>query len=154
MKTNHDAWHWSHFYSSDSERRCLIASAHVENALGCPVIMHPGRSHTAPFEMVRIYQEAGGRVDRLVMSHMDSTCLHKPYLTTITTQCFKSPFVFEHNNYVFTKIISFACVMFWTDEIRTIFSKNNFWTRRCLFYKQVFWADDHSLIRYLYYIIR
>ncbi|WAR17382.1 PTER-like protein [Mya arenaria] len=60
---------------AESERRCLIAAAHVENATGCPVIMHPGRNCRAPFEMVRVYQEAGGRPERLVMSHMDRTII-------------------------------------------------------------------------------
>lgn len=57
---------------SASEKRCVQASAHVEFSIGCPVIIHPGRDAEAPFEIVRVYLEAGGRADRLVMSHIES----------------------------------------------------------------------------------
>ncbi|XP_060062613.1 phosphotriesterase-related protein-like [Ylistrum balloti] len=56
-----------------SEKRAVQASGEVQQSLGCPVIFHPGRDPDAPFELVRIYQEAGGRVDKLIMSHLDRT---------------------------------------------------------------------------------
>ncbi|OWF40208.1 phosphotriesterase-related protein-like [Mizuhopecten yessoensis] len=56
-----------------SEKRAVQASGVVQQDLGCPVIFHPGRHQDAPFELVRIYQEAGGRVDKLIMSHLDRT---------------------------------------------------------------------------------
>ena len=59
-------------YISASEKNAVIASAEVECATGCPVIIHPGRDAQSPFEIVRIYQEAGGHVNRVVMSHLDS----------------------------------------------------------------------------------
>ena len=40
--------------------------------IGCPVIVHPGRHEESPAEVVRVYQEAGGKLDKLVMSHLDS----------------------------------------------------------------------------------
>lgn len=55
-----------------SEKTAIQASAQVETELGCPVTIHPGRNHQSPWDIVRIYQEAGGHTDRLVMSHMDS----------------------------------------------------------------------------------
>ena len=55
-----------------SEKTAIEASAHVETETGSPVSVHPGRHHESPWEIVRIYQEAGGRTDRLVMSHVDS----------------------------------------------------------------------------------
>ncbi|XP_069128770.1 phosphotriesterase-related protein-like [Argopecten irradians] len=58
---------------SESEKRAVQASGMVQQDLGCPVIFHPGRHPDAPFDLVRIYQEAGGRVDKLIMSHLDRT---------------------------------------------------------------------------------
>jgi len=65
---------------TDSEKRVLQSAAHVESELGCPVTVHPGRNEKAPFEIMRIYQEAGGHVDRFVMSHMDRTIQDIPDL--------------------------------------------------------------------------
>ncbi|KAL4236367.1 hypothetical protein ACF0H5_004753 [Mactra antiquata] len=57
----------------DTEKTVLRATAQVECDTGCPVIIHPGRNPQAPFDIIRIYQEAGGHVDRVVMSHIDRT---------------------------------------------------------------------------------
>ena len=38
---------------------------------GCPVIFHPGRKNKAPEEIIRIYEESGGNVEKAVMSHLD-----------------------------------------------------------------------------------
>jgi len=57
------------------EKRVLIASAQVQQEMGVPVIIHPGRHAHAPFEIMRIFQEAGGIVDKTVMSHLDSNSL-------------------------------------------------------------------------------
>lgn len=65
---------------TDSERRVLRATAEVEAATGCPVIIHPGWNSAAPFEIMKIYQEAGGHADRVVMSHMDRTFFNIPEL--------------------------------------------------------------------------
>ncbi|XP_056019763.1 phosphotriesterase-related protein-like isoform X2 [Ostrea edulis] len=56
-----------------SEKIAIQASASVQSELQCPVMIHPGRNSKAPFEIVRIYQEAGGDVDKLVMAHLDRT---------------------------------------------------------------------------------
>lgn len=58
-----------------SETKVLRASAHAQAQLGCPVIIHPGRNHAAPAEIVRILQEAGGDISKTVMSHLDRTIL-------------------------------------------------------------------------------
>ncbi|KAL4228842.1 hypothetical protein ACF0H5_011883 [Mactra antiquata] len=63
-----------------SERRVLEATAELEIETGCPVIMHPGWDPASPFEVMRIYQEAGGHADRVVMSHMDRTYFNIPDL--------------------------------------------------------------------------
>ncbi|CAH0389406.1 unnamed protein product [Bemisia tabaci] len=61
---------------SDFEKRVIVATAQVQAALKCPVTFHPDRNPKAPFEIIRIFLEAGGKVDKTVMSHLDRT-LHK-----------------------------------------------------------------------------
>lgn len=56
---------------TDSERKVLVATAHAQAQLGCPVIIHPGRNPAAPAQVVRILQEAGGDIGKTVMSHLD-----------------------------------------------------------------------------------
>lgn len=63
-----------------SEKTAIQASAQVEKEIGCPVTIHPGRNHQSPWDIIRIYQEAGGHADRLVMSHMDRTICEIPEL--------------------------------------------------------------------------
>lgn len=38
-----------------------------------PVTIHPGRNPRSPFEVLRIFTEAGGNVNKLVMSHLGRT---------------------------------------------------------------------------------
>ncbi|XP_078317335.1 N-acetyltaurine hydrolase-like [Crassostrea virginica] len=56
-----------------SEKVAIQAAAGVQSELGCPVNIHPGRDPKAPFEIIRVYQEAGGDVNKLVMAHLDRT---------------------------------------------------------------------------------
>ncbi|KAK6490312.1 phosphotriesterase-related protein-like [Huso huso] len=58
---------------TESEKRVLQATAHAQAQLGCPVIIHPGRNPEAPFQVIRILQEAGGDISKTVMSHLDRT---------------------------------------------------------------------------------
>lgn len=59
----------------DFEKRSIQATGIVQATLNCPVSFHPGRVSAAPFEIVRLYLEAGGRADKCVMSHLDRTIL-------------------------------------------------------------------------------
>jgi len=43
--------------------------------VGAPVIIHPGRDREAPFEIMRLFQEAGGIAAKTIMSHLDRTLL-------------------------------------------------------------------------------
>ncbi|XP_010155979.1 PREDICTED: phosphotriesterase-related protein isoform X2 [Eurypyga helias] len=56
---------------TQSERRVLQATAQAQSQLGCPVIIHPGRNSDAPFQIIRILQEAGADASKTVMSHLD-----------------------------------------------------------------------------------
>ncbi|KPJ10129.1 Phosphotriesterase-related protein [Papilio machaon] len=59
----------------DFERKAISAAGEVQAQLGCGVSFHPHRDPQAPFEILRLYAEAGGRVDKAVMSHLDRTLL-------------------------------------------------------------------------------
>ncbi|NWX82471.1 PTER protein, partial [Nothoprocta ornata] len=56
-----------------SEQRVLRAAAAAQAQLGCPLLIHPGRSSDAPAHIVRILQEAGADVSKTVMGHLDRT---------------------------------------------------------------------------------
>lgn len=58
------------------ERRAIQATAEVQSSLKCGVSFHPGRDQRGPFEILRIYLEAGGDVNKCVMSHLDRTLLN------------------------------------------------------------------------------
>jgi hypothetical protein len=57
---------------ADFERRAIQATGEVQAELGCPVSFHSGRHPDAPFEIIRLFQEAGGDVGKAVMSHLES----------------------------------------------------------------------------------
>lgn len=57
---------------SDFEKRSILAAAEVQSNLKCGATFHPGRdSPNSPFEIMRIYLEAGGDASKCVMSHLD-----------------------------------------------------------------------------------
>ncbi|RWS29893.1 phosphotriesterase-related protein-like protein [Leptotrombidium deliense] len=58
------------------EKRVLCASASLQENTAVPVIIHPGRHREAPFEVMRIYLEAGGKANKTVMSHLERTLLN------------------------------------------------------------------------------
>jgi len=57
----------------DFERRSIRASAAVQEDLKCCVSFHPGRHKESPFEIMRIFQEAGGEAGRTIMGHLERT---------------------------------------------------------------------------------
>ncbi|MBN3283394.1 PTER protein, partial [Polyodon spathula] len=64
------------FDTHSSETRSMSiekATAHAQSQLGCLVIIHPGRNIEAPFQVIRILQEAGSDISKTVMSHLDRT---------------------------------------------------------------------------------
>ena len=60
--------------AADNERKVLQAGAYAQKQTGCPVIIHPGRHHEAPAEIIRVLGEAGGNIGKTVMSHLDREC--------------------------------------------------------------------------------
>ncbi|KAG3257552.1 N-acetyltaurine hydrolase [Ictidomys tridecemlineatus] len=65
---------------TESERKVLQATAHAQAQLGCPVTIHPGRNSSAPFQIIRVLQEAGADMSKTVMGHLDRSILDKKEL--------------------------------------------------------------------------
>ncbi|XP_046968538.1 phosphotriesterase-related protein [Vanessa cardui] len=59
----------------DFERKAIIAAGEVQAQVNCGVSFHPHRVPEAPFKIIRLYLEAGGRANKAVMSHLDRTLL-------------------------------------------------------------------------------
>lgn len=68
---------------ADVERRSLQAAATAQSQTYTPVMIHPGRDPTAPFEIIRIFQEAGGDVKHAVVAHLGRTISRKDTLTEL-----------------------------------------------------------------------
>ncbi|CAL1675577.1 unnamed protein product [Lasius platythorax] len=62
------------------EKRAICATGELQAQLRCSVSFHPGRDASAPTEIMRIYQEAGGDPTRAIMSHIDRTLINKEKL--------------------------------------------------------------------------
>ena len=54
------------------EKKAIVASAMAQEATGAPVSFHPGRDPEAPFEIMRIFAEAGGNTKKSICSHLES----------------------------------------------------------------------------------
>lgn len=62
---------------SEFEKRSILAAAEAQSQLKCGATFHPGRdSPDSPFEIMRIYLEAGGDASKCVMSHLDRKLSH------------------------------------------------------------------------------
>ena len=56
--------------------------------IGAPLIIHPGRDSSAPFEIVDVLRGAGADLSRTVMSHLDRTLhKHEEFLRFAETGC-------------------------------------------------------------------
>ncbi|XP_011635599.1 phosphotriesterase-related protein isoform X1 [Pogonomyrmex barbatus] len=74
----------------DFEKRAICATGELQAQLRCSVSFHPGRDASAPMEIMRIYQEAGGDAKRAIMSHVDRTLMKKEQLMEFAdaTKCY------------------------------------------------------------------
>jgi len=68
---------------TDWEKLSIRAAATAQSSIdgSPPVSFHPGRSPDSPFEIMRIFQEAGGKADRMILSHTDRTIQEKGQLS-------------------------------------------------------------------------
>lgn len=64
----------------DFERKAIKAAGELQPQLKCGVSFHPHRNKEAPFEIIRLYLEAGGSADKVVMSHLDRTLVEDDIL--------------------------------------------------------------------------
>ena len=53
------------------EKNVLRAAAKLQSELNVPVIIHPAIPFEAPFEVMRLFTEAGGKASKTIMSHLD-----------------------------------------------------------------------------------
>ena len=58
---------------ADGERKVLAAAAAAQRETGAAILIHPGRSPSAPREILDVLAEAGGDVGRVIMGHLDRT---------------------------------------------------------------------------------
>lgn len=74
----------------DFEKRAISATGELQAQLHCSVSFHPGRNASAPIEIMRLYQEAGGDPSRAIMSHIDRTLLSKQQIMEFAddTKCY------------------------------------------------------------------
>ena len=63
--------HKTNYSVLDFEKKSIRAAAAAQERLKCPISFHPGRNATAPFEIMRIFTEAGGDPKKAIMSHLD-----------------------------------------------------------------------------------
>lgn len=107
---------------TDSEKKILQATAEAQTQLGCPVNIHPGRNSEAPFQIVRILQEAGADISKTVMSHLDRTIFDEKKLlefATLGSYLEYDLFGTEMLNYQFNTAVDMPSD---NDRIRTICS--------------------------------
>ena len=60
--------------STDVEKRAIQAAAAANEATGAPVSVHPGRTDASPFEIIRIFLEAGGKAKGFISGHTERKC--------------------------------------------------------------------------------
>ena len=58
---------------TDNELKVLRASGRAQLATGAPLLIHPGRHETSPFEIIDILKEVGTDLTRTVMGHIERT---------------------------------------------------------------------------------
>jgi len=59
------------YSSSDFEKKVIQAVAQIQKETNSPITFHPGRNPKSPFEILRVFTEAGGIAEDVVMSHLD-----------------------------------------------------------------------------------
>ena len=58
---------------TENERKVLRAGAQAQRETGAAVLIHPGRSKAAPFEIIDVLAEAGADITRVIVSHLERT---------------------------------------------------------------------------------
>ena len=50
----------------------MQAAANSQQVTGAAVQFHPGKNQESPFEIMRVFQEEGGRADKAILCHTES----------------------------------------------------------------------------------
>ncbi|EAL60746.1 phosphotriesterase-related protein [Dictyostelium discoideum AX4] len=61
------------FPLTNNEKKSLIASAKAQQRTGLSISIHPGRSQTAPLEIIQILKDSGADLSRVIIGHIDRT---------------------------------------------------------------------------------
>ncbi|MHA2428663.1 MAG: phosphotriesterase family protein [Candidatus Hermodarchaeia archaeon] len=65
----------------DGEEKVLRSAAQAQQITGIPVNIHPGHSNEAPFEIIDLLRENGGKINHTVMSHVENRLVRDIDLT-------------------------------------------------------------------------
>lgn len=57
----------------DREKKVLRASARAQKRTGAAITIHPGRDERSPMEIIRVLDDAGADIRRVIMGHIDRT---------------------------------------------------------------------------------
>lgn len=72
-----------------TEESVLRAAVVAQRETGAGLLVHPGHNEAAPFDVMRVVESAGGRPDRVVMSHIDRTLFStEAILALAATGCY------------------------------------------------------------------
>ena len=73
----------------DNERKVVRASGRAQRVTGAPLLIHPGRDETSPFEIIAILREMGADLSKTIMGHIDRTVFERENLKAIAdTGCY------------------------------------------------------------------
>ena len=64
----------------DNEKKSLRAATDAQMETGAALMVHPGRSPNSPVEIAEVVDKAGGDMSRLIICHIDRTCLDRGWL--------------------------------------------------------------------------
>lgn len=72
-----------------NERKVLRATARAQKLTGAPILIHPGRNHASPEEIMEILVDSGADPSRVIIGHLDRTIFDKRQLRELAkTGCF------------------------------------------------------------------
>jgi len=69
------SWPWTR-----DEKKSMQAAIIAQARTGAPLLIHPGRSETAPIEIVNFIVKNGGNLRRTIMGHIERTIFTAPVL--------------------------------------------------------------------------
>jgi len=73
----------------DNEKKVLEAAAIAQAQTGASIIVHPGRSEDAPFEILNILDKNGAQIERVVIGHLGRTYFeYKRLMELARSGCF------------------------------------------------------------------